>query len=409
MRVLFVGPTGRRPEQVMAFSFLDEEIHGLARAGVEPYVLSASVDSPRRLEDIRVVPLGPGTWRDRVRTARLLATHRERLPSGKRPKLSGVFHAARVEQVISDIVRKHDIDLIHSHFGPLVGFGGLLASRETGRPLVASLRGMDVLVDPSIDYGLRLNPMYERALFTFLRIADRTTYNSDFLREQAVRLGADPANAITLRKGVDLDHFQVSADRGALRDELGITSPMILTVAGLIRRKGVDTLIRAVARLPEGFHFTLVVCGSGPEQSALQDLSAELKVNDRVTFKGRVARDQIPRYFSACDVFVLASRLEAAGNVVLEAMASGRPVVCTDSGGPPEYVRDGETGFVVPVDDPVALADRIRLLLEKEETREELGRQGRTIAERDHPYSALVEGYLAVYRSVLAPRPEAVS
>jgi glycosyltransferase involved in cell wall biosynthesis len=407
MRVLVLGPAGRWPEQITAFSFLDEEIHGLARAGVQPWVLSPSVGTPQNCGDIRIVPLAPGSWRDRARTLRLLATHRARLPSGWRPGLRGWFHAIRVEQVVSDMVREHEIDLIHSHFGPLLGLGGLLASRETGRPLVASLRGMDVLVDPLIDYGLRLNPVYERALFVFLRTADRTTYPSDFLREHAVRLGADPANAITIRKGVDLEHFHVSADRGALRAELGITSPMILTVAGLIRRKGVDTLIRALALLPEGCAFTLVVCGDGPEQPALQELSAELGIADRVVFKGRVARDQIPRYFSACDLFVLASRTEAAGNVVLEAMASGRPVVCTDSGGPPEYVRDGQTGFVVPVDAPVALGDRIRLLLEDEEAREVLGRQGRIVAERDHPYSALVEGYLSVYRSVLSTGPAA--
>ena len=98
---------------------------------------------------------------------------------------------------------------------------------------------------------------------------------------------------------------------------------MILTVAGLIRRKGVHHLLEAAARLRPTHDFSVVICGEGVEHERLQQLSDTLGLGDRTYFRGRVDRQAISQYFAACDVFVLASTLEAAGNVLLEAMARG--------------------------------------------------------------------------------------
>jgi glycosyltransferase involved in cell wall biosynthesis len=401
MRVLYLVPPGRWPEQIAAYSFIDEEIHALAGAGVEPYVLSPAVDSPRWSGTVRLLPLPGSGWRERSRTLRFLATNSSHLPAMSLKEFGKCFHATRIELAAADLIEQHDIQLIHSHFGPILGFGGMLARLSTGRPLVASFRGMDLLVDRGIHYGLRRDAFYERSLFALLRNVDVSTYASDFMLREAVRLGVPPETAITIRKGVDLDRFHVVDDREALRRELGVDTPMILTVAGLIPRKGVDTVLRALALLRSTHEFTLVVCGEGPERGVLEELSDRLDIADRVLFKGRIGRAEIPRYFSACDVFVLASRLEAAGNVLLEAMASGRPVVCTDSGGPPEYVLDGETGFVVPRDDPPAMADRFRTLLDHPALREGLGEKARFRAESEHPYTVLVSGFLSAYQQAL--------
>jgi glycosyltransferase involved in cell wall biosynthesis len=398
MRVLFLPPPGRWPERVTAYSFLDEEIHALADAGVESYVLSPAVDTVRWSGQVRMVPLPSADWRERSRALRFLGAHRSHLPSGLVPEFMKCFHATRIELAAADLIREYDIQLIHSHFGPVLGFGGILARLSSGRPLVASFRGMDLLIDRAIDYGLRRDGFYEKSLLALLRDVDFSTYASDFMRREAVRLGVRSDTAITIRKGVDINQFHVVEDRVTLRRDLGVRTPMILTVAGLIKRKGVDTVLKALALLQSTHDFTLVVCGDGPERGMLEELSDRLNIADRVVFRGRIGRAEIPRYFAACDMFVLGSRLEAAGNVVLEAMASGRPVVCTDSGGPPEYVRHGETGFIVPKDDPHAMADRLRTLLEDPELTEGLGKNARTRAEDEHPYAALVDGYLSVYR-----------
>jgi glycosyltransferase involved in cell wall biosynthesis len=403
MRVLILAPPRRDPDQITRFSFVDEEIRGLANAGVEPFVLTSSVERDESIGPVRMLAINRDEiWRKRIRSLGVMARNLDRLPGDCLKHVSGCVHRVRVESAIAQAVRDHDIGLIHSHFGPFVGFGGMLARTETGIPLVATFRGMDLLVDRSIDYGLRRSDFYAAALPPMIETADVTTYATDFMRREGIRLGADPATAITIRKGVDTDHFSVAEDRARLSAELGVQGPMILTVAGLIRRKGVDTIIRALALLKHSHDFTLVVCGRGPEKAALRRLSAELGIEDRVEFRGRVSRDEIPRYFAACDVFVLASRVEAAGNVLLEAMSAGRPVITTESGGPPEYVKDGRTGYVIPVDDHDTLARRVGSLLDDPALCTRLGFEGRRVVTKDHRYEMLIRGYLEAYQHARA-------
>jgi glycosyltransferase involved in cell wall biosynthesis len=399
MRVLYLVPPGEEPGQIARYSFLDEEIEGLVAAGVEAYVPSISLHEPASRDGVHMLPLRVGRKAsDLLRAITFMARHAAAMPLASLLNTRRMLYAIRIERSIAALVREHHVDLIHSHFGGVMGFGGTLASRATGTPLVVSFRGMDLLMDRDLDYGLRRDRFYDRGLRTLLRQMEVATFASDFMRDAAIRLDATPEKTVVLPKGVDLSRFHMAEDREALRAGLGIDTPMILTVAGLIPRKGIDIILQALALLRDSHDFTFVVCGEGPEEEELRGLAGELGLGDRTRFVGRVDRSRVMRFFAACDVFVLASRLEAAGNVLLEAMASGRPVICTDSGGPPEYVRHGETGLVVPVDDPAALADGVRILLEDGDLRERYGREGRSLMEREHPYDRLMAGYLDVYR-----------
>jgi teichuronic acid biosynthesis glycosyltransferase TuaC len=312
------------------------------------------------------------------------------------------YRSAWREYLAARIVAEEGIDLIHSHFAWPSGSGGMLARAATGRPLVASLRGTDILLDTDIGYGRRTSPGFDHALRGLLKGADRTVYFSEYMRDHAISLGARPAAARVIRKGVDLSHFTVAANRVSLKHELGLGSrPMILTVGGLIPRKGIHHLLEAMSRLRHEHEFTFVVCGDGPERSTLEKLSRRLGLDARTVFMGRVDRATIPKYFAACDVFVLASTVEAAGNVLFEAMASARPVVCTNAGGPQEYVADGETGFVVPVGDVQALASRIGRLLADPILGDALGREGRRRTLAEFSYERMVTEVIGVYEDVL--------
>lgn len=402
LRVLYVVHPSDRSDCLTPYSFIDAEIEGLAGAGVEPYVLSFGATADHWRNGVRIVAIKPRGWANRLRTLPFLSRSRHLLPRRCVRERRRCFHAVRIERHIAEAVREYDIDLIHTHFGPAFGFGGMLARAETGCPLVVSFRGMDLLCDRSIEYGLRLDPFFDQAVNALIPRIDFSTYASEFMRSVAIGMGASEETAMTIRKGVDLQHFRVRSDRGALREELKIDAPMILTVVGLIKRKGVDVILRALARLRDTHDFQFIVCGKGPEADALERLSRDLGLAEHTRFVGQVSRAEIPKYFAACDIFVLASHIEAAGNVLLEAMASGRPVICTDAGGPPEYVREGTTGFIVPPAAPEPMAEKIRVLLDDPELRCRLGEQGRKIAEREHPYSDLVKGYLDVYRQAMS-------
>jgi teichuronic acid biosynthesis glycosyltransferase TuaC len=402
MKVLYLVPQPKSAGRIGAYTFLDEEILGLAAQGVEAYVLSLLADRDGMIGAAHVRSgEARATLQTRMRAGWHLLRPTNGLPlrSVRYPLRS--YRSTWDETVAADIVRGEGIDLIHSHFAWPQGLGGAFARTLSGRPLVASLRGTDILVDPTIKYGRQANPFFSRALSRLLRTADRTIYFSDYMRDHAISLGARPEATRVVRKGVDLGHFLPVADRVALRQELGLPGgPMLLTVAGLRARKGIHNLLGMMTRLRD-VSCTLVICGDGPERARLEAQAAELGVADRVRFMGRVNRDVIPKFFAAADVFVLASIMEAAGNVLFESMSCARPIVCTDSGGPGEYVVDGETGYVVPVGDEAALADRTRLLLSDDELRERLGQEGRRRTIRDFAYGRMVADILEVYREVV--------
>lgn len=401
MKVLYLVPQPKRADRIGAYTFLDEEIQALAAAGVEAYVLSKRVQEDGWCGQVRLkaARLSSPGWLD---MAAFLAPRVADVPPRYLLDPGEFYRAAKLQYLAAEVVRTEKIDLIHSHFAWPDGFGGTLTRAHTGRPLVASLRGTDILVDPAIGYGRRSSPAYDSAIRRLLETADRTVYFSDYMRDQALALGARPEAACVIRKGVDLSHFTPVADRTALRLELGLGArPMILTVAGLIARKGVHHILQALALLRDTTDFTFVVCGEGPERPRLEALSAELGLVDRVRFLGRVDRETIPQYFAACDALVLASIMEAAGNVLFEAMAAARPVICTDSGGPPEYVRDGQTGYVVPVGDSRAMADRIGAILDDPTLGDRLGQEGRRRTVGEFAYSRMVSDLMTVYEEVL--------
>jgi glycosyltransferase involved in cell wall biosynthesis len=410
MKVLYLAPQPKRDGMFTAYSFLDEEITALAAAGVQVYVLARRAAAVSDRGGVVRWPLPrERSLAARGRSLRFLLRSCGATPAANLFSFPEWYLAARTERAAAELVAREGIDVIHSHFAWPDGFGGSLASRATGVPLIASLRGADILVDEAIAYGARERPFYDRNLRRLLRVADRTLYFSEFMRQAGIRLGALPQRARTIEKAVDLSQFGMVPDRAEARSALGLGGrPMILTVGSLIPRKGIDVLLEAAARLRNSFDFSIVICGDGPEREALGALAARLSLSDRTYFMGRVSREDIPKYFAAAEIFVLASVLEAAGNVLFEAMASACPIVCTRAGGPSEYVQDGSTGFVVPVRDSETMAERIGRLLSDRGARERLGREGRRQALTRYAYPRLVRDFVALYEEV-ANRPAAAA
>ncbi len=407
MKVLYLAPSAPRPDRLTAHSFIDEEIHAFAEAGITAHLLSSTATAHGDIGRVRVHAMPPSSLSARASSLAFLLAQRRTLPRRLLTHLRKTGYFARIERAAVDVVRREGIDLIHSHFGWPGGLGGVLAREKISVPLVASLRGMDLLLRPEIAYGVRADPDNDASIRHLLRNADRTLYASDFMRGEGISLGAEPATALTIRKGVELAGFTPSPDREALRTSLGVDGPMLLTVCQLIRRKGVDQILEALAPLRDRFGFTLVVCGEGKERQALEAQAGRLGLADRVRFTGQVSRADVTRYFAACDAFVLASITEAAGNVVLEAMASARPVITTASGGPPEYVDEGKTGYIVPVGDVAALSERFARVLQNPAKTDEMGRRARIVAEERYPYRRMVDDVIALYEDTIRdPRPD---
>ncbi len=188
-----------------------------------------------------------------------------------------------------------------------------------------------------------------------------------------------------------LDPFFGEGSTPQSRDDLGLPKgKIVLTVSRLDAReryKGVDTVIQAVpkvlSKVPDAFY---VVVGDGGDRGRLQRIADDLGVSQHIHFAGRVTSSLLPSYYQQCDVFALPSSGEGFGIVFLEAMRFEKPCVGARSGGIPEVVEDGVTGFLVEPGDADGLADRLVCLLHDAALREKMGQAGKDRLEREYSF-----------------------
>ena len=177
----------------------------------------------------------------------------------------------------------------------------------------------------------------------------------------------------------------------------------ILNVANFGQKKGQDILIRAFSLIQQRFpNMNLIFVGDGTELFKCSNLAKELKLSDSIEFLGKVSSFKIPSLLAGCELFVLPSRKEAFGIVVLEAMASKKPVVATRVGGVPEIIDDGINGILVEPENPEELAHGILMVLENEDLRKKLVRNGyNTVIER-YTWPQIADKYIELYSRLLA-------
>lgn len=197
---------------------------------------------------------------------------------------------------------------------------------------------------------------------------------------------------------INTDRFSPHAvERSRLRNATGTEKQFVLlAVAYLIREKGIDVAIRALKELPE--QVVLWIVGNGDEAAQLKQLTVDLSLDHRVRFWG--LQLNVEPFMRAADCFVCPSLWqEAAGLVVLEALACGLPVIASAVGGIPEYVEDGRNGFLCPPGAPGQLADRVRRLLDDAETLSAMSRTARSVAVERCSVATRLDEYLELYRS----------
>lgn len=291
--------------------------------------------------------------------------------------------------------------LIHAHFGVEAVYGMEIADR-LGVPLVTTFHGFDATLKPRellasrkaswIQYLVKRADLTRRgALFIGV---------SRFVLERLERLGF-PAERTRLHYiGVDAASFE---QRGARPDET-----ILLHVARLVEKKGTAYLLDAFARLaPKHPDTTLVVIGAGPLQDKLARRAAELKIASRVRWLGAVAHDEVRAWLKRAAVFCLPSCTAASGDseglgqALLEAAASGVPVVATRHGGIPEAVEDGSTGYLVRERDAAGLAAALDVLLSSESLRQLFGDAARRFARERFDLHRQTRGLERLYEEVL--------
>jgi glycosyltransferase involved in cell wall biosynthesis len=187
-----------------------------------------------------------------------------------------------------------------------------------------------------------------------------------------------------------------------LRADQGADPPRLLMVARFAAQKDHATLFRALATLLE-LDWRLDLVGSGPLEESVRVLARSLGLSDRVQFLG--TREDVPDLIATSQLYLLISHWEGFPRSILEALRGGVPVVATDVGGVREAVIDGETGFVVPENDDVLLADRLKSLIEDADLRVRMGKVARDHYETHFTFDRLIRESLQLYESVLREGP----
>lgn len=238
-------------------------------------------------------------------------------------------------------------------------------------------------------------PAARRALRLISDGCDILTYVSEFCRRRIASAlsSKGAARMVRLAPGVDTDVFRPGVGGVAIRERLRIDPdrPVLVSVSRFVQRKGQDALIRAMPRLLESVpDALLLLVGDGPTRSRLERLVRDNRVGESVVFAGAVPWSEAPGWFDVGDVFAMPCRTrkgglepEALGIVFLEAQACGHPVLVGDSGGAPETVLHGETGYVVDPFDPLAIAARAAELLSDLDRVRLMGEKGRAWVERE--------------------------
>ncbi|MCX4732556.1 glycosyltransferase family 4 protein [Streptomyces sp. NBC_01363] len=299
-------------------------------------------------------------------------------------------------------VTRRAVRLLREHGCSSVWFGaaaplGLMAPalrRAGARRLVATTHGHEA--------GWAQLPAARQLLRRIGEGTDTITYLGEYTRSRvapALTPGA-AARMVQLPPGVDEKTFHPGSGGDRVRAGLGLADrPVVVCVSRLVPRKGQDTLILAMpailAQVPDA---VLLIVGGGPYAEELKRLAGETGVEESVWFTGPVPWEELPAHYGAGDVFAMPCRtrrggldVEGLGIVFLEASATGLPVVAGDSGGAPDAVLDGETGWVVRGDSVEESADRIVTLLRDPELRQRMGERGRAWVEEKWRWDLLAE------------------
>ncbi|MER7723828.1 glycosyltransferase family 4 protein [Streptomyces sp. NPDC096323] len=299
-------------------------------------------------------------------------------------------------------VTRRATELLRTHGCTSVWFGaaaplGLMAPalrRAGARRLVATTHGHEA--------GWAQLPASRQLLRRIGEGTDTITYLGEYTRSR-IAAALTPAAAgrmVQLPPGVDEKTFHPDSGGDRVRARLGLTDrPVVVCVSRLVPRKGQDTLILAMpAILAEVPDAVLLIVGGGPYAGELRKLAAQTGVGDSVRFTGPVPWEELPAHYGAGDVFAMPCRtrrggldVEGLGIVYLEASATGLPVVAGDSGGAPDAVLDGETGWVVRGGSAEESAERIVALLGDAELRQRMGERGRAWVEEKWRWDLLAE------------------
>jgi phosphatidyl-myo-inositol dimannoside synthase len=317
----------------------------------------------------------------------------------------------------ASLARQHRVRFVYCGNVKPAGYPARWVYERTRVPYGLLLYGADLLSEQHKYHGSRFKRGAARAIIggaaVYIAIS---TWTRDLALTVLGELGFDVRGQRlrVVHLGADPEHFRPGVDTTAMREQLRMVNAgerWLVTVARLEKHKGVDTVLQAlpaiVERAPD-VHYA--VAGSGRERESLEQLARDLGMADRVRFLGEVSERDLPALYNLAAAYVGVSRraerigVEGFGIALVEASACGVPVVAGNSGGVPDAVRDGETGILVPPEEPAAVVEAVCRLLDDPALAQRLGAGGRRAVETYYNWDRVVRDLRAIEAEVVGSR-----
>ena len=305
-------------------------------------------------------------------------------------------------------MRRFKPDVIHAHTFSTVGLLALHAARRLATPLV----GTDHTFPADYLHYLKLDfaPLRRLSKQTAAWFYDRcavVTAPSQILIDELREHGMGRQAAI-ISNPIAIDLFRPLERRDALKRKYGIGPEAMLLFGRIAVEKNMDRALDIFAAVAERRRVELVVIGNGPYRDGFERLLHRHRIGDRCRLLGELHGEPLVEAINACDVFLITSKSETQSMTMLQAAAAGLPVVAIRAGGLPEYVVDGQTGYVIDEGDHDRFVARLMGLIDDRGLARQMGKKGRQFAMQFAP-DAVAARFLAIYEEAIARRPVGAS
>jgi len=356
-------------------------------AGGERYILDLIKYSSNAFEHIVVLPF-PGPFEQMLKD------------SGYRYIIISLVHKISLGAILmlAQFIKKNEVNIIHTH-GFRANFYGRIAA------IFAGIRNVSTIHVSLFDY-IDTPPLIRNVYIFLEKILSFKTSKficiSKAMKEDMLRLGIRSDKTCLIPNGIDLGRFYIRPAREEKKGELGLKSqgPIIGTIGRMVTEKGQIYLVEALKYLrPEWEDLQCLFIGEGPLLPKLKKMAYDLGVNNMCVFGG--IRKDVEFIYPVLDLFVLPSLREPFGLVLLEAMASGVPVIATASGGPLDFIKSDVNGVLVPARDAKAMASKISYLLSNRNKARAIGLVGRKTVEKDFSVRDTVRKIDDIYHSLI--------
>lgn len=293
---------------------------------------------------------------------------------------------------IRETIAEKNIELVHTHTSHAHSLAFFAKKKKDNWKLIVARR---------VDFRVAKN-WFSKWKFTSPLI-DMVVGVSRCIQNYLIQDGLNPSKTLTIHSGIDPNSFKKLPSREPLIQELGLDKSTLTIgiIAALVDHKDHKTFLSAISKITTEQKFQALILGEGKLEESLKIQAKDLGIEDRVRFLG--FREDVPAFLNLFDIFCLSSKEEGLGTAILDAMASGLPVVATRAGGIPEMVVPEKGGFLCGVGDSDCLAEKFRQLLESEQLRKKMGEYNRERVQ-DFSHEETIRKTIHLYYSFLGDK-----